>query len=65
MLEPAKSSLESVSQDRLAFESQLRRVLPTLLPADRRELKLWLFLLYGECYFTLICQCFAELNGYL
>jgi hypothetical protein len=65
MLECVKSSIQAVSQDRLAFETQLRRVLPTLLPADRRELKRWLFLLYGECYFTLICQCFAELNAFL
>lgn len=62
MLEAIKSSLEAVSRNRPAFETQLRRGLPALSPTERRDLKLWCFLLYGECYYTVICQCFAEFN---
>jgi len=62
MLESIKSSLETVCRNRPAFESQLRRVLPALSSAERRDLKLWCFLLYGECYYTVICQCFADFN---
>ncbi len=62
MLELIQSSIRAVSRDRLAFEIQLRQVLPILTNSERRDLKLWLFLLYGECYYTVICQCFADLN---
>lgn len=62
MLESIKSSLEVVCRNRTAFETQLRRVLPALSPTERRDLKLWCFLLYGECYYTVICQCFADFN---
>lgn len=62
MLESIKSSLEVVCRNRSAFETQLRRALPSLSPNERRDLKLWCFLLYGECYYTVICQCFADFN---
>jgi hypothetical protein len=62
MLERIKTSIQAASRDRKSFESQVRQALPTLTGAERRDLKLWLFLLYGECYYTVICQCFADLN---
>jgi hypothetical protein len=62
MLESIKSSLAVVCRHRPAFETQLRRVLPALSTAERRDLKRWCFWLYGECYYTVICQCFAEFN---
>lgn len=62
MLERIKSSLRAVSHDRTAFEARLRQGLSVLPPRQRHNLKLWCFWLYGECYFTVICQCFADLN---
>lgn|GEM_PF-5405134 len=62
MLERIKSSLRAVGHDRAAFENQLRQALAKLPSADRRDLKLWCFLIYGESYFTVICQCFADLH---
>lgn len=63
MLESIKSSLWVVGRLRPAFEAQLRRALPALSPAERRDLKRWCFLLYGESYYTVICQCFADFNS--
>ncbi|MBC7891149.1 MAG: hypothetical protein H7Y12_02965 [Sphingobacteriaceae bacterium] len=62
MLERVKTSLRAVGHDRAAFETRLRQALAQLPSADRRDLKRWCFLIYGESYFTVLCQCFADLN---